>query len=178
MLRLTLRSGRDGRMLARVIDRGGDAFVLDYGDPVVVRDVSRRLLRGGFSVWRGGTWVTATPRHPEMIHLLASYYCCEGLLVFLDEPTWPGRSVDLEEILPSPAGIREVDPMDALDRVGIDGHDDDDDDETEYAKRPHRHQPLDANGPARTTWTPPGAPTDDLEDDEPTEFMVKPVRET
>jgi hypothetical protein len=142
LLRLTLRSGRDGRLLARIIDRDGNSFVLDYGDPGVVRDASRRLLRGGFSVWRGGDWVTATPRHPDMIHLLAAWYAREGLLVFLDEPTWSGRPYDLEEVLPAPDGS-----------VGGDLLEDD----TERISREELERVMEKSqdAPVRTTWTPP-----------------------
>lgn len=101
MLRLTLRSGRDGRFLARIIDRNGGAFVLDYGDPDTIDDVSRRVLRGGFQALVRGTWQTATPQHPEMVLLLAHYYAHQGMLVFLDEPSYAGRSETVEERLPS-----------------------------------------------------------------------------
>ena len=102
MLRLTLRSGRDGRFLARVIDRNGGAFVLDYGDPQTIDDVSHRVLRGGFQAMVRGQWQTATPQHPEMVLLLAHYYAHKGMLVFLDEPSFSGRSETVEERLPVP----------------------------------------------------------------------------
>jgi hypothetical protein len=143
LLRLTLRSGRDGRLLARIIDRDGNSFVLDYGDPGVVRDASRRLLRGGFSVWRGGEWVTATPRHPDMIHLLAAWYAREGLLVFLDEPTWKGRPYDLEEVLPAPDGSVGGDLIeDDTERITIE--------EVERVMEKSAD-----SAPVRTTWVPP-----------------------
>lgn len=100
MLRLTLRSGRDGRFLARVIDRNVGAFVLDYGDPLVVAEVSERALRGGFRVWVGGRWETAAPQDPHMLTLLAHAYAAEGYLVFLDQPDHPGRPDTVEERLP------------------------------------------------------------------------------
>jgi len=100
VLRLTLRSGRDGRFLARIIDRNGGAFVLDYGDPDTIDDVSERVLRGGFQALVRGSWQTATPQHPEMVLLLAHYYAHKGMLVFLDEPSYAGRTETVEERLP------------------------------------------------------------------------------
>lgn len=89
MLRLTLRSGRDGRLLARIIDRDGVAFVLDYGEPEVVADASRKVLAGGFGVLFGDHAETAAPGHPSMLRLLALHYAAEGLLVAVEEPDWP-----------------------------------------------------------------------------------------
>ncbi len=100
MLRLTIRSGRDGRFLARVIDRDVGAFVLDYGDPTVVREVSERALRGGFQAWVAGRFQTAAPRDPHMLLLLAHRYAEEGYLVFLDQPDATHRSETVEERLP------------------------------------------------------------------------------
>ena len=100
MLRLTLRSGRDGRFLARVIDRNIGAFVLDYGDPSVVSEASELALRGGFRTWRGGAWETAAPQDPHMIVLLAHHFAAKGHLVFLDEPSFAGRTETVEERLP------------------------------------------------------------------------------
>ena len=91
MVSLTLRSGRDGRFLARVVDRGGFAFVLDFGDQRVIDDVSQRLLKG-FTMWRMGTLVTAVPQQSEMLQLLAEFYAHEGLLVSYEEPNWPRES--------------------------------------------------------------------------------------
>ena len=92
MLRLTLRSGKDGRFLARIVDRGGFPFVLDFGDRRVIEDASQRLLHG-FTMWRHGRLVNAGPQDPEMIQLLADFYAAEGLLVFLEEPNWSFRGV-------------------------------------------------------------------------------------
>lgn len=100
MLRLTLRSGRDGRFLARVIDRNGGAFVLDYGDPQTIEDVSTRVLRGGFQALVRGQWETASPQSSDMVLLLAHYYAHKGMLVFLDEPSFTGRTDTVEERLP------------------------------------------------------------------------------
>lgn len=100
MLRLTIRSGRDGRFLARVIDRDVGAFVLDYGDSAVVAEVSERALRGGFQAWVAGRFQTAAPRDPHMILLLAHRYAEEGYLVFLDQPDALHRKETVEERLP------------------------------------------------------------------------------
>jgi len=112
---LTLRSGRDGRFLARIVDRGGFAFVLDFGYQRVIDDVSQRLLKG-FTMWRMGTLVTAVPQQSEMLQLLAEFYAHEGLLVSYEEPNWPRDGVgdlpvedDLEddpatELVPIPHG--------------------------------------------------------------------------
>lgn len=90
MLRLTLRSSKDGRFLARIVDRGGFPFVLDFGDKRIIEDVAQRLLHG-FTMWRFGRLITAPPNDPEMLNLLADFYSGEGLLVFLEEPTWSLR---------------------------------------------------------------------------------------
>ncbi len=90
MLRLSLRSSKDGRFLARIVDRGGFPFVLDFGDEKVIEDASQRL-RHGFTMWRHGRLITATPGDPHMLALLAEYYAGEGALVFLEEPTWSQR---------------------------------------------------------------------------------------
>jgi len=100
LLRLTIRSGRDGRFLARVIDRDVGAFVLDYGDPSVVAEISERALRGGFQAWVSGRFQTAAPRDPHMLLLLAHRYAEEGYLVFLDQPDAPHRRETVEERLP------------------------------------------------------------------------------
>ena len=90
MLRLTLCSSRDGRFLARVIDRGGYPFVLDYGDRRVIEDVAQRINRG-FTMFRFGQLISSQPHDPDMLLKLADHYCGEGVLVFLEEPTWEGR---------------------------------------------------------------------------------------
>jgi hypothetical protein len=84
-----------------VIDRNGGAFVLDYGDPQTIDDVSRHVLRGGFQAMVRGQWQTATPQHPDMVLLLAHYYAHKGMLVFLDEPSFAGREGTVEERLPT-----------------------------------------------------------------------------
>ena len=92
MVRLTLRSGKDGRFLARIADSGGNPFVLDFGDRRIIEDIQQRLLHG-FTMWRFGKLVTAAPRDVDMVSLLAEFYAGEGLLVALEEPTWVGREV-------------------------------------------------------------------------------------
>ena len=106
VLRLTLRSGKDGRFLARIVDRGGFPFVLDFGDRRIIEDASQRLMHG-FTMWRHGRLVTAPPQDPEMMQLLADFYASEGLLVFLEEPNWAFRVDQLPE--PPIADIPEVD---------------------------------------------------------------------
>lgn len=101
MLRLTLRSRQDGRFLARVVDPGGFPFVLDFGDERMIGDVGQRLLHG-FSMWRHGRLLTAAPSDPDMLKWLAEHYAGEGVLVFFEEPTWPGRGHSLEDRLPGP----------------------------------------------------------------------------
>jgi hypothetical protein len=91
VLRLTLRSGRDGRLLARIVDRDGVAFVLDYGDPAVVADASRKVLHGGFQVVWGGTVENVGAGTPNLFRMLAVHYAESGLLVAVDEPGWPRR---------------------------------------------------------------------------------------
>jgi hypothetical protein len=92
LLRLTLRSGRDGRLLARIVDRDGVAFVLDYGDPSIVADASRKVLHGGFRVAWGGVVQTVGPGMPHLLRMLAVHYAESGLLVAVDEPDWPRRA--------------------------------------------------------------------------------------
>ena len=116
MVSLTLRSGRDGRFLARIVDRGGFAFVLDFGDRRVIDDVSQRLLKG-FTMWRMGPLVTAVPQQSEMLQLLAEFYAREGLLVAFEEPNWPrdeGAEVSAEDDLepPPPTATRTFGQLD------------------------------------------------------------------
>lgn len=91
MLRLTLRSGRDARFLARIVETGTGPFVLDWGDKRFIDDAQQRLLHG-FTMWQHDRLVTAHPQDADFLMLLAELYCSEGLLVELDEPTWPGRT--------------------------------------------------------------------------------------
>lgn len=84
MFRLTLRSRKDGRFLARIIERDGFAFVLDYGDPDTVADASERVARG-FTVFHEGAMKNVLPASKELLPRLADYYDNEGLLVKLEE---------------------------------------------------------------------------------------------
>lgn len=110
MLRLTLRSKRTGRFLARIIDRSGTAFVLDYGDAQVIEDASLKLSLG-FTLVRAGAVVQALPEQSDFMGLLAEHYLHEGLLVFFEEPGWPGRPVepDPDQAVDLP-GLFEPDP--------------------------------------------------------------------
>jgi hypothetical protein len=91
MLRLTVRSGRDGRYLGTIVDRGGFPFVLDFGDRRLIEDAHQRILHG-FTVIRFGELITALPRDPKALELLADFYLREGMLVHFEEPTWDGRT--------------------------------------------------------------------------------------
>ncbi len=108
MMRLTLRSGKDGRFLARIVESGSaHPFVLDFGDRRIIDDVQQRLHKG-FTMWRFGQLVQTAPQDPELLFLLAEFYCGEGLLVAFEEPTWPGRESTLDERIPVPAVDRAL----------------------------------------------------------------------
>lgn len=107
MLRLTLRSGRDARFLARIVETGTTPFVLDWGDARFIDDAQQRLAHG-FTMWQHGRLVTAHPSDADFLMLLAELYCSEGLLVELDEPTWPGRT---ESLAPQAGGASVVAPV-------------------------------------------------------------------
>lgn len=116
MLRLTVRSGRDGRLLARVVDRDGVMFVLDYGDRSILSDASRKVLHGGFNVsWQGGV-ETAVPGNAALLRQLALFYAQQGLLVCVDEPDWPRKTRKAEPARPSwqdgPPTILQDEPLD------------------------------------------------------------------
>jgi len=116
-MRLTLRSAQDGRFLARVVDPGGFPFVLDFGDERVIADLTQRLLHG-FTMWRHGKLENVAPQSEDIMPLLADYYCNEGMLVFLEEPMWPGRDHSLEDRLPgpeSPSAPAGTQPEDGVD---------------------------------------------------------------
>lgn len=115
MLRLTLRSGHDGRLLARIIERDGVLFVLDFGDPMVVSDASRRVLHGGFGVsWQGKAEV-ALPGTPMLLRQLALHYASAGLLAIVDEPSRnPLQPVPLATGLVLPKGGVEVETTEIL----------------------------------------------------------------
>jgi len=112
MLRLTLRSGKDGRFLARIIDSEGFPFVLDIGDPQIIDDAQQRTLHG-FTMWRYGQLINAHPQDANFLLYLADYYSHEEMLVFFEEPNWDGRGKraedDLSEAPPVPAAFALVD---------------------------------------------------------------------
>jgi hypothetical protein len=107
MLRLTLRSGRDGRFLARVVHLGSRPFVLDYGERRVIEDLVQRLTRG-FTIIKADRMVHVHPEDDDIIEQLAAFYAGEGALVFLEEPTWTGRSAGSPDV----SGGRSGDPGD------------------------------------------------------------------
>jgi hypothetical protein len=115
MLRLTLRSRKDGRLLARIIDSGGNPFVLDMGDRRIIDDAHQRILHG-FTLLRYTELYTIHPQDPDFLVYLADYYAHEGLLVFFEEPNWEGRGKapalsSLEDAPPVPASlVREPEP--------------------------------------------------------------------
>ena len=90
MLRLTLLSSRNGELAARVVDPGGQPFVLDFGDREVISGI-RRQLQHGFTVSLDGQAHTVAAHADDMLTSLARYHAAAGLLVFFEEPTWTGR---------------------------------------------------------------------------------------
>lgn len=95
MVCLTIRSGRDGRFLARVVDQGGRPFVLDYGDTRVIEDLVQRITRG-FTMIRQGRLLHVHPGDEDLLVQLASFYALEGALVAYEEPTWSGRELAVQ----------------------------------------------------------------------------------
>lgn len=87
MTRLTLRSGQDGRLLARIVDFHGDVYVIDWGEAEWVRDAATRATTGGFTVHWDGRSEVAIAGEPTMLRWLAHHYAAQGLLVFVDEST-------------------------------------------------------------------------------------------
>ena len=173
MLRLTVRSGRDARLLARVVERDGVAFVLDYGDPATVADASRKLLHGGFrAAWAGGV-ETAVPGSPAVLRQLALHYVEQGLLVVVDEPDFPRREgIDPTDV-PSPLSDG---PPTLLPDEWTEGTDLD----TEILSRRdlvRLRARLEAERAVRERWTPPRlepVPLPELdEDDQPTEEVER-----
>lgn len=178
MMRLTLRSGRDGRFLARVVDQAGFAYVLDFGDARIIEDAGQRL-RHGFTMWRFGRLVTAAPTDPDFIQCLAEFYSGEGLLVFLEEPAWAGRD---DNVAPDVAG-HATDPAGfAIPNLALGDIDDEPEtewaepEETEVAERPAispevagalgipEEEAPTVSAPALTAaWVAPYAPDPELE---------------
>lgn len=106
-MRLTVRAATDGKVLARVVERDGAAFVLDHGDPAMVAEAAQLVLHGGFQVTWQGIVDTAVPRTPQFLQRLALHWAAQGLLVAVDEPDWPRRG--------------GVDPEDVPDRADVGG---------------------------------------------------------
>jgi hypothetical protein len=121
VFRLTVRSHRDGRVAARIIEQDGELFVLDWGDPALIEDAARRVLHGGFVVTWEGTEQTAVPGSPAMLAQLALHYASHGWLVFADEPGVPRLARvtehDVTEAMPRLPTLffPAVDPTDAED---------------------------------------------------------------
>lgn len=95
-----MRARDDARFLARIIERDGFAFVLDYGDASMVADASERVARG-FSLWRNGKLETVSPSSSQLLPLLAEFYNQEGLVVSLEEPDFAQRPEPLDARLPA-----------------------------------------------------------------------------
>ncbi|MCA9570458.1 MAG: hypothetical protein KC656_21590 [Myxococcales bacterium] len=95
MQRLTLRAAEDSRFLARIVERDGFAFVLDYGDPEMIADATDRINRG-FSVLVSGHLEHVAPGAADLMPRLAAFYEADGLLVSLETPMthMPGRVFD------------------------------------------------------------------------------------
>jgi hypothetical protein len=102
MLRLSVRSPVTGVLLARIVQRKGSTFVLDFGDPGTIADANRRVARG-FSLWRMGRLVEARPEDRRMLTYLAEHYASEGMLIALEEPGWAGRDPVEDGELPEDA---------------------------------------------------------------------------
>lgn len=96
MLRLSVRSPRDGVLLVRIVQRKGTTFVLDFGDPQVITDATRRVARG-FTLWRMGDTIEARADDPRILTWLAEHYAGEGFLVAVEEPNWPERFENMDE---------------------------------------------------------------------------------
>lgn len=127
MVCLTIRSGRDGRFLARVVDQGGRPFVLDYGDTRVIEDLVQRITRG-FTMIRQGRLLHVHPGDEDLLVQLASFYALEGALVAYEEPTWSGRELSAQR---SPRVVRPTsDPPDTARPQGSQIDEDDEPTET------------------------------------------------
>jgi hypothetical protein len=144
MLRLTLRSGKDGRFLACIVDRGGFPFVLDFGDPRIIDDAQQRLLHG-FTMWRFGQLVNVPPPDPNMVVLLADFYVGEGLLVAVEEPTWSGREAPVAAP-PAPLFPIEALPAELPERDDTTELRDAPDDLTDLGPLLEPEDPVDAGG--------------------------------
>lgn len=85
MQRLTLRDPKDARFLARIVDRDGFAFVLDYGDASTIADATDRIARG-FTLGTGDDERFVPPNTPKFLDDLALHYLHAGLDVALETP--------------------------------------------------------------------------------------------
>lgn len=114
MMRLTLRDGRTGELLARVVADQGEPFVLDLGDPVVIAGVRERL-RQGFQLDRGVHQEQVRPHSRDLLVRLAELYLRSGMLVALEEPTWMGRrrqdSVEVDPLEDEETEMVEVEDL-------------------------------------------------------------------
>ena len=108
MLRLSLRQPKTGAFLARIVERDGVTFVLDFGDASVIADANRRVGRG-FSVFHMGEEIEVAPDDSRLLTYLAEYYAATGLLVALEEPGWPGRQPEEDGELPEDAPTEFID---------------------------------------------------------------------
>jgi hypothetical protein len=147
MLRLTLLSGEDARFMARIIDRDGFPFVLDFGDRRVIEDASKRIQHG-FTLWLHGKLISAVPQTEELIVLLAEHYAREGLLVFLEDPMY--REQPKREFSGKVAASDEMGEAD---------------DETELIDFEDVERPATPQEAIRQVWTPPESDDDDVTED-------------
>jgi hypothetical protein len=85
MQRLTLRDPSDNRFLARIVDRDGFAFVLDFGDANTIADASRKVAHG-FTLGTGPGAEHVPANSADILEKLALHYLHEGLDVSLDKP--------------------------------------------------------------------------------------------
>jgi hypothetical protein len=122
MICLTLRSGRDGSFLARVVDQGGRPFVLDYGDTRVIEDLVQRITRG-FTLIRQGRLLHVHPGDADLLIQIAGFYAEEGALVFFEEPTWSGRQLSSERrprvVVPANEGSMVADDEDPTETIAF-----------------------------------------------------------
>ncbi len=157
-------------------------FVLDFGDQRVIDDATQRIHRG-FTVFRGGQLVKASPRDRDLLMLLADYYAGEGMLISLEEPLWPNREQSLEGLLAerSEESVAEL-TAGSLEMLA-DLDDETQDLPTDVWGKDEADQVKALIGGSkeravRTTWSPPvplgdnlgGVPVDPIEDDETMEM--------
>ncbi len=105
MRHLTLRAKSDSRFLARIVDREGFVFVLDYGDPAVIADATDRIHRG-FSMVIDGRPLHVGPGSPDLLERLQQHYAASEMHTSLQNgrstrPCAPVPSLDEGEIAAS-----------------------------------------------------------------------------